>query len=136
MLLVERQTLRVTCAPGIDDRDIGLDPGQVGTQIVADAEAGRQFLTPAPGAGRSAPARERPAGDSGARHRPADAGIEFGDFQEAALIGGAGFHASNLPRSPRRRSTGGAGARRADGGPCRDRTDDIHGVNVALYQLS
>ena|GEM_PF-4211393 len=22
------------------------------------------------------------------------------------------------------------------GGPCRDRTDDIHGVNVALYQLS
>ena len=21
-------------------------------------------------------------------------------------------------------------------GPCRDRTDDIHGVNVALYQLS
>ena len=23
-----------------------------------------------------------------------------------------------------------------DGGPCRDRTDDIHGVNVALYQLS
>ena len=25
---------------------------------------------------------------------------------------------------------------RDDGGPCRDRTDDIHGVNVALYQLS
>ena len=23
-----------------------------------------------------------------------------------------------------------------NGGPCRDRTDDIHGVNVALYQLS
>jgi hypothetical protein len=23
-----------------------------------------------------------------------------------------------------------------DGGPCRARTDDIHGVNVALYQLS
>jgi len=22
------------------------------------------------------------------------------------------------------------------GGPCRARTDDIHGVNVALYQLS
>jgi len=22
------------------------------------------------------------------------------------------------------------------GRPCRDRTDDIHGVNVALYQLS
>jgi len=22
------------------------------------------------------------------------------------------------------------------GVPCRDRTDDIHGVNVALYQLS
>ena len=27
-------------------------------------------------------------------------------------------------------------ADRGDGGPCRDRTDDIHGVNVALYQLS
>ena len=23
-----------------------------------------------------------------------------------------------------------------EGGPYRDRTDDIHGVNVALYQLS
>lgn len=27
-------------------------------------------------------------------------------------------------------------AYRLVGGPCRDRTDDIHGVNVALYQLS
>ena len=26
--------------------------------------------------------------------------------------------------------------RRTCGGPYRDRTDDIHGVNVALYQLS
>lgn len=26
--------------------------------------------------------------------------------------------------------------RRMRSGPCRDRTDDIHGVNVALYQLS
>ena len=29
-----------------------------------------------------------------------------------------------------------AGARRLGGGRCRSRTDDLHGVNVALYQLS
>ena len=28
------------------------------------------------------------------------------------------------------------GLESSQSGPCRDRTDDIHGVNVALYQLS
>ena len=39
--------------------------------------------------------------------------------------------------APRAQGPGGTGNRRSGwGGPCRDRTDDIHGVNVALYQLS
>ena len=70
----------------------------------------------------------------------ADAGVELGDFQEAALIGGAGIHASKpTPRrseADRRPAAVARVGRGSDGGPCRDRTDDIHGVNVALYQLS
>ena len=56
--------------------------------------------------------------DRGRRHRGGLAGLR-------------GWHS---PHQPNARS--GAFAMEGDGGPCRDRTDDIHGVNVALYQLS
>ena len=37
---------------------------------------------------------------------------------------------------PRAAEHAGRGSSMNGCGPCRDRTDDIHGVNVALYQLS
>ena len=121
------QTLRVARAAGVDHRDIRLDAGQVGAQIVTDAEPGRQLLR------ELLALREQSLHARGLRRIAAcgigltDAGVEVGDFEKAALIRGAGVHASNLPR-------GICGSE--CGGPCRDRTDDIHGVNVALYQLS
>ena len=44
-------------------------------------------------------------------------------------LGENGWHPPSL--SPQRAARSGG-----RGGPCRARTDDIHGVNVALYQLS
>ena len=131
------QPLRVAGAPRIDHRDVGLDAGQLGPQIVADAEAGRELLAPAPGAERAAPARARPAADCGVRRPPDGCG------RRARRLRGGGadlrgwlsrLQPTPLPSTPIDGWC--AGARRADGGPCRDRTDDIHGVNVALYQLS
>ena len=63
--------------------------------------------------------------------------IYFAYSRQRSRIGQPGYiddraAARRLARARRERRR----SRSDDGGPCRDRTDDIHGVNVALYQLS
>ena len=126
-MLFRSEALRVARAPGVDHRDIRFDAGQIGAQIVAHAESGGQLLR------ELLALREQGLHARGLWRIAAcgiglsDAGVEVGDFEKAALIRRAGVHASNLPREILCSECG---------GPCRDRTDDIHGVNVALYQLS